>query len=93
VAGVNLSEAPSPPRFLFGVVRKFCRFEPGQIRSVKLLQNIVSKVHNSSQSWVENINMTDCISRINSNKHLPESPFICKSFKKTTFNYDVFIVH
>ncbi len=25
-AGVYLSEAPSPPRFLFGVVKQFCRF-------------------------------------------------------------------
>jgi hypothetical protein len=24
--GVYLSEAPSPPRFLFGVVKQFCRF-------------------------------------------------------------------
>ncbi len=24
-AGVYLSEAPSPPRFLFGVVKQFCR--------------------------------------------------------------------
>jgi hypothetical protein len=26
VEGVYLSEAPSPPRFLFGVVKQFCRF-------------------------------------------------------------------
>ncbi len=25
-AGVYLSEAPTPPRFLFGVVKQFCRF-------------------------------------------------------------------
>ncbi len=31
---VYLSEAPSPPRFLFGVVKQFCSSESGQIHSV-----------------------------------------------------------
>jgi hypothetical protein len=35
------SEAPSTPRFLFGVVKQFCRFESGKKQSVKLLQNMV----------------------------------------------------
>ncbi len=30
---------------------------------------------NSSQSWVENTNMTDCNSSLHSDKHLPQSPF------------------
>jgi hypothetical protein len=41
VAGVYLSEAPSPPRFLFGCSSNFVGFESGQIQSVKLLQNMV----------------------------------------------------
>ncbi len=37
VAGAYLSEAPSPTRFLFGVLKQFCRLE-----RVELLQNMVS---------------------------------------------------
>jgi hypothetical protein len=39
-----------------------------------------------SQSWVENINMTECMQEIgylqsmNSDKHLPKSPFAGKGF-------------
>ncbi len=40
--GVYLSEAPSRPRFLFGVVKHFVGFESGQIQSFKLLQNMAS---------------------------------------------------
>ncbi len=38
----------------------------------------VERLDSNSQSWVENTNMTDCISlqSIKSNKHLPQSPFI-----------------
>jgi hypothetical protein len=42
VAGVYLSEAHSPPRFLYVLVRNFLRSESGQIQCVKLLQNMVS---------------------------------------------------
>ena len=38
---------------------------------------------NSSQSWVKNTNMTDCLLYLqskNSNKHLPQSPFTGKFF-------------
>ncbi len=36
--GVYLSEAPSPPRFLFGMVKQnFVGSESGQIHSVELL--------------------------------------------------------
>ncbi len=42
-AGVYLSEAPSPPRFLFEVIQQICiGSESGKIQSVKLLQNMVS---------------------------------------------------
>jgi hypothetical protein len=41
-AGVYLSETPSPPRFLFGVVKQFLGSESGQIQSVKLVQNMIS---------------------------------------------------
>jgi hypothetical protein len=33
-AGVYLSEAPSPPKFLFGMVKQFVASESGQIHSV-----------------------------------------------------------
>jgi len=36
---------------------------------------------NSSQSWVENSNMTECIQSINSDKHLPEYPFTGQFFR------------
>ncbi len=37
-AGVYLSEAPSPPKFLFGVAKQFCRFRIW----CTLLQNMAS---------------------------------------------------
>ncbi len=40
MAGVYLSEAPFPPKFLFAVVN--VGFESCQIQNVKLLQNMVS---------------------------------------------------
>jgi hypothetical protein len=72
--GVYLSEALAPPRFLFGMVKQLCTVgsESGQKQSVKLLQYMVSNTTqhlpplpgHSSQSWVENTNMTDCISSL-----------------------------
>jgi hypothetical protein len=41
-AGIYLSEAPTPPRFLLGWCSNFVGSESGQIKRVKLLQNMVS---------------------------------------------------
>ncbi len=54
---------------------------------------------NSSQSWVENTNITDDLTEspvysINSDKHLPQSPFTRQLFNMTPqFCFDIYIVN
>jgi hypothetical protein len=52
---------------------------------------------NSSQSWVENTNMTDCtvqyLHSMNSDKYLPQSPFTGKLLEMTTFYFGVYIAN
>jgi hypothetical protein len=43
----------------------------------KRVESEIGESGNSSQSWVENTNMTDCIS---SEKHLPQSPYTGQLF-------------
>jgi hypothetical protein len=47
---VYLSQAPSHPMFLFGVVKQFVGFESGQKESVKLLQNMISNTNQQPPS-------------------------------------------
>jgi hypothetical protein len=61
--GVYLSEVPTPPRFLFGVVKQFLGSESGQTHSVILLQNMVSDTtqHPRSPPPPQPLSATHCL--------------------------------
>ncbi len=78
--GIYLSEAPSPPVTPYPLLYTCIQYTYSHMEGGKGGELTREKARGATvHSWVENTNMTDCIScSINSDKHLPQSPFTGK---------------